>query len=310
MSDREGGQVSAYGKWSDGGLLALWNNSDTLFNATDSMLLFTNDVTPASGFTYSSLGFLLAIDAYASRPVPWSLPTLAASGDVRRTTSSPWSFGFNPSLPDTLAYGFGLFHTLSSSSVLYAERFADAPRTVNGSTILAITPNLDLHNNDSTPPVTDVIPPGTIAWLGTTTIPSGWLLCDGSTKVQASYPNLYAAIGTTFGPATGGNFTLPDLRGRGPIGNGTGSGLSARTLAATGGEENHLLTTGEMPSHSHANLGGGGFAIHSPTTPTYALSVAGSGNNFRDQTATDTSGGGGTHNNMQPFLVLVPIIKT
>lgn len=59
--------------------------------------------------------------------------------------------------------------------------------------------------------------PGTIVmWGGTpATLPEGWLLCDGSTVDQTTYPALWSAVGTNFGanPPTG-SFYLPDLRGR------------------------------------------------------------------------------------------------
>jgi hypothetical protein len=69
-------------------------------------------------------------------------------------------------------------------------------------------------------------PPGTIVAFGGTNIPSGWLLCDGRPLTNAMFPNLFAAIGTSWGdgtldssgvaenppnPAT--DFNLPDLRG-------------------------------------------------------------------------------------------------
>src|SRR6266487_3808433 len=70
--------------------------------------------------------------------------------------------------------------------------------------------------------------------------PPGTLFCDGSSLLRADYPALFIVIGTTFGSVDGTHFTLPDLRNRCPVGVGT------RTLAATGGEETHVLTTGEL----------------------------------------------------------------
>ena len=100
-------------------------------------------------------------------------------------------------------------------------------------------------------------------------------------------------------------FNLPDLRGRTSIGKGTGSGLSARTIGATGGEETHTLTTAEIPSHTHsipsrdATAGG----AHADTVP----SVTSTG--LDTTTYTNAAGSGGAHNNMQPFLVTAWIIK-
>ena len=49
-------------------------------------------------------------------------------------------------------------------------------------------------------------------------IPTGYLLCDGSSLLRASYPALFSAIGTTHGAADGTHFSLPDFRDRMHIG--------------------------------------------------------------------------------------------
>ena len=60
---------------------------------------------------------------------------------------------------------------------------------------------------------TGYIPVGTVVAHGSTSVPTGWLLCDGTSYTQAAYPALYAVIGTTFG--TGANdFMVPNMQGR------------------------------------------------------------------------------------------------
>ena len=54
---------------------------------------------------------------------------------------------------------------------------------------------------------------GTISAYGGNTAPTGWLLCDGTAVSQTTYADLFAVIGCNFG-CSGGNFNLPDLRGR------------------------------------------------------------------------------------------------
>lgn len=106
---------------------------------------------------------------------------------------------------------------------------------------------------------------------------------------------------------------------------GQGSGTFA-TLDATGGAETHTLTSAEMPSHTHTQnahthtqnphahspaagsnfmswpgtqgLGGSGFTINLQTTTANATAT--------NQNATATNqntGGGGAHNNLQPYIV-------
>ena len=63
--------------------------------------------------------------------------------------------------------------------------------------------------------VGSVIPPGTIQSFGGQSVPTGWLLCDGSTVSRSTYSALFDAIGTVHGQGNGSTtFHLPDLRGR------------------------------------------------------------------------------------------------
>ncbi len=104
----------------------------------------------------------------------------------------------------------------------------------------------------------ETIPPGTIVAFGGTTAPTGWLLCDGTQISQTTYSNLYAAIGCNFG-CSGGNFHLPDLRGRFLRGRDGGSGRDpdsgTRTAMNTGGNsaDNVGSVQGDaFKSHTHS----------------------------------------------------------
>jgi microcystin-dependent protein len=78
-----------------------------------------------------------------------------------------------------------------------------------------------------------------------------WAYCDGRLLPIASYSALFAVIGTTFGGNGTSNFALPDLRGRVPIQQGVGPGLSQYNLGQPGGGERVTLTTNNLPPHSH-----------------------------------------------------------
>lgn len=84
-------------------------------------------------------------------------------------------------------------------------------------------------------------PIGSIMMWPTATPPAGWLLCNGGT-ISGTYTALIALIGST----------LPDLRGRFPIGAGTGSGLTNRPLLGTGGGQTKTLAEANLPSHVHS----------------------------------------------------------
>jgi microcystin-dependent protein len=82
-----------------------------------------------------------------------------------------------------------------------------------------------------------------------------WLLCNGSPQSSAAYPALFQAITTTYGTGDGGgnDFSLPDFRGRVPVGMDSGAArvTANNTLGKSGGVEKHALSLAQIPSHSH-----------------------------------------------------------
>lgn len=163
---------------------------------------------------------------------------------------------------------------------------------------------------------------GIIMWSGAdSAVPAGWALCNG---------------GTVNGRTT------PDLRGRFILGSGAGTGLSPRTAGTTGGEENHTLTTAEIPSHTHTATDSGhghgvsdpghkhaytdpsngsyqglnhdsnGSAVEYPTGNGSWTTENKTGISIDQGKANITVGGTGgstTHNNMPPYYVLAFIMR-
>jgi microcystin-dependent protein len=81
--------------------------------------------------------------------------------------------------------------------------------------------------------------------------PRGWAICAGQTLPINQYQALFSLLGTTYGGNGISNFLLPDLRSRLAMGQGTGQGLTPRTIGTVGGEENHALLVTETPGHTH-----------------------------------------------------------
>jgi microcystin-dependent protein len=107
---------------------------------------------------------------------------------------------------------------------------------------------------------------GSIQMFAGSTAPNGWLICDGSTVSRKTYSDLFKAIGTTFGSGNSNDtFTLPDSRGRAPIGAGTGASLTARTLGTALGAETATLATTNLPSHTHTTSVSTESATHTHT---------------------------------------------
>lgn len=92
-------------------------------------------------------------------------------------------------------------------------------------------------------------PTGTVLAFAGSSVPTGYLACDGSAVSRTTYADLFSTIGTTWGAGdTVTTFNVPDLRGRQLIGAGTGAGLTARTLGTQNiGAENVTLDTLDMP---------------------------------------------------------------
>jgi microcystin-dependent protein len=136
---------------------------------------------------------------------------------------------------------------------------------------------------------------GTILWCAGDNKPDFALWADGSEVAQADFPMLYVVLGNTWGSAGPGNFKLPDLRSRFPVGAGQGGGLSAYAIGDYGGEETHQLTIPEMPEHSHSvhdhGMGACG-EIPACSTP------------WLFETQTGSTGGDQAHENRPPYAAL------
>ncbi len=178
------------------------------------------------------------------------------------------------------------------------------------------------------------LPPGVVIPFAGSAAPDGWLLCYGQSLLRASYVDLFAAIGTTFGAADGTHFNLPDMRGRVPAGKDdmggsaasrltTGaSGVNGASLGASGGAETHALTTAQLAAHNHGVTDPGHTHGHN-AAQTYSSGSSGTGgsaifylqaaatiNSATTGITTQNNGSGTAHNNTQPTIVLNSIIKT
>ena len=160
---------------------------------------------------------------------------------------------------------------------------------------------------------------GEIRMFGGNFNPAGWQLCNGQLLPISNYDTLFVLIGTTYGGDGQETFALPNLQGRVPVHNGTGSGLSTYTLGQSGGTESVTLTTQQIPSHDHlvavtttnqtlspANAipaqpasTQAGTVIYNASTPATNLNA----------NSVGIGGGSQPHENMQPILCINFIIS-
>lgn len=156
-------------------------------------------------------------------------------------------------------------------------------------------------------------PIGAILPFGGSTVPNGFLLCNGAAVSRTTYAELFEVIGTSFGAGDGSTtFNVPDLRGKVPVGyNSSESEFNA--LGKTGGEKTHQLTITEMPTHSHTpknassqNMTLIGDSNGNNPIPVYSSSTSYAKTGF---TYLANTGGDGAHNNLQPYNTVNYIIK-
>ena len=173
-----------------------------------------------------------------------------------------------------------------------------------------------------------IAPGSSIKGYWTGAVPAGYLFEDGSAVSRATYPNLFAAIGTTYGAGNGSTtFNLPDSRGRLAVNIKTGDS-DFGSMGQKVGVKSVTLTIAQLPTHTHVQdahthsavgrneagsggqAGGWGGAASSVRVGTNNYTA----DNQYVATATvaavnQNTGGGGAHNNIMPSIVKKFIIK-
>ena len=167
-----------------------------------------------------------------------------------------------------------------------------------------------------------------IPWTDTS-VPSGFLECDGTAVSRSTYAALFAVIGTTYGSGNGSTtFTLPNLKDDVVVGKSPNKALAstggAETVSTSGSANsasagNTSISTPTMASHSHTHAGrpspspnrnsknpatntGGG------ANPSVTISPQGSGGGHSHPASINFSGN--ANSVLQPYLTLLYIIKT
>lgn len=133
--------------------------------------------------------------------------------------------------------------------------------------------------------------------MGFTYAPKYWAMCDGSILPVNQNQALYALIANTYGGQGQATFALPDMRGRMPMGQGQGNGLSWRVMGESFGSESVTLLAANLPPHEHT-VALGGSASGSGGT----MAAAGSG--AVNPMPSGSAGGGQPVSIMPPTLVV------
>ncbi|QUJ66496.1 phage tail protein [Photobacterium sp. GJ3] len=148
--------------------------------------------------------------------------------------------------------------------------------------------------------------------------PVKWAFCLGTLMPISENSALYSLLGTMFGGNGRDSYALPDLQGRVPVGMGSGPGLTPRHQGQKFGLEQVVLTSVNLPSHTHALQASTNAAVSPESSGNLVLGQA---NQFVDQPSDDDlvamrqdavsdEGRNEAHPNMAPTLALNFIICT
>ena len=151
---------------------------------------------------------------------------------------------------------------------------------------------------------------GQLALLPYNFCPRGWTEASGQLLPINQNDALFSLLGTIYGGDGRTNFALPDLRGRVPLGQGQGPGLSSVQLGERSGQETVTLTVNQMPQHTHALQTSSQPATHAAPAGNRALATTQNAGSYvaaaPDTSLAPTSVGvaGGS----QPFSVRNPYL--
>ena len=162
-----------------------------------------------------------------------------------------------------------------------------------------------------------------IPW-SSASLPSGFLECNGQSVSTSTYAALFAVIGYTYGGA-GASFLLPDLSDRCCISKSNTQAITttggANTVTPTGNATASLsdtvLTTTEIPSHTHTyqrstGAQGGAWGGAQCYIDNMGGATGGSAGSAQGHghTVSSVAFAGSSTSILQPYLTLIYIIKT
>jgi microcystin-dependent protein len=137
-------------------------------------------------------------------------------------------------------------------------------------------------------------PTGSIMPYAGSAAPPGWLLCDGTPYSTTTYAALFTVCGSTYNTSAGqsaptaGNFRVPNLKGRMPVGLDAGV-TDFNTPGKSGGSTTVTITVAQLPVHKHANTAALTSGTVSITDPGHGHTITdpGHGHTINDHTHTN-----------------------
>ncbi len=164
------------------------------------------------------------------------------------TKASPTFSGTVTSAGDLILTGTGSLQLPSGTT---AQRPTPATGDIRFNTTLT---QFEGYNGSGWGEIANGVPAGSVFTFATSTVPSGYLECNGAAVSRSTYASLFSSISTTWGTGDGSStFNLPDLRGQFVRGWDNSAGVdSGRSFASSQTDQNkqhtHSVTD---PGHVH-----------------------------------------------------------
>ena len=178
---------------------------------------------------------LLKICTNASAPGTFtSLGRIDVTDMGHATTASPSFTGTITSAGDIVMSGTGSLQLPTGTT---AQRPTPATGDIRFNTTLT---QFEGYNGGSWGEIANGVPAGSVFTFATSTVPSGYLECNGAAVSRSTYATLFSAISTTWGSGDGSStFNLPDLRGQFVRGWDNSAGVdSGRSFASSQSDQN------------------------------------------------------------------------
>ena len=179
---------------------------------------------------------------------------LGSLTDAAHTNNFGLATKASPTFSGTVTSGGDIVMSGTGSLQLPTGTTAQRPTGATGDIRFNTTTTaFEGYNGGSWGEIANGVPIGSVFNLATTTVPTGFLECNGAAVSRSTYASLFASISTTWGVGDGSStFNLPDLRGQFVRGWDNSAGVdSGRSFASSQTDQNK--------SHNHSITDSGHF---------------------------------------------------
>ena len=189
--------------------------------AARAVITDANGKVAASTVTSTELGYMHGVTSAVQTQLNGKEPTITLTASRVVISDANGKIGVSSTTSTELGYVHGVTSDIQTQINAKADdnavvHLADA-ETISGVKTFSASPKVPtagITSDDTTAASTafvrDIMPAGVIVPFAGTTVPAGYLLCDGSAVSRTTYADLFAAIGTTYGAGDGNTtFNLP-----------------------------------------------------------------------------------------------------